>query len=129
MSKRKVVEENQKAGSDLLLLFVGMILVLYAIYCVILTLAYGLENWGYALFFLFMAFAFVFIGKGIIDRIRALMIAGFLYFLLYTLFVTVASIFYEYNLLDTNSLLFLILNVVCAGILFIRLDWYKKIKK
>lgn len=129
MSKKKVIEEEQKTEKDILLLFVGIMLIIYGIYCVMEAVAYGLDNWGYLLFYLFMAFVFVFIAKGIIGRIRALMIAGFLYFLLYVSFITVASIFYEDNLLDTRPLLFLTVNVVCALILFIRLDWYKKFMK
>ncbi len=129
MSKGKVIEENQKAGIDILLLFVGIILVLYAMYFVILTLACGLDNWGYLLFYLFMAFVVVFIAKGIMAKGRIFMIAGFFFFIMYVLFVVVGLVFYGYEISGVIPLIFIIVNLVAALILFIRLEWYKKFMK
>jgi len=105
MSKEKVIEEEPKTGKDVLLLFVGILLIIYGIYCVMVAVAYGSGNWGYFLFYLFMAFVFVFIGKGIMAKERILMIAGFFFFIMYVLFVVVGLIFYGYGA-DMGQVLF-----------------------
>ena len=128
MSKEKVIEEEQKTGKDILLFFVGILLIIYGIYCVMEAVAYGSGNWGYFLFYLFMAFVFVFIGKGIMAKGRILMIAGFFFFIMYVLFVVVGLIFYGYRI-GIIPIIFITVNLAAALILFIRLEWYRKFVK
>ncbi len=129
MSKGKVTEENRKDGIDVPLLSVGLLLILYGFYCVMMAAAYGPGSLGYFVFFLFIAFVFVLIAKGIIARGRIFMIAGFLFFIMYVLFVVVALIFYEYEMGGVIIPLFLIVNSAAALILFIRLGWHEKFMK
>jgi len=128
MSKEKVIEEEPKTGKDVLLLFVGILLIIYGIYCVMVAVAYGSGNWGYFLFYLFMAFVFVFIGMGIMVKGRILMIAGFFFFIMYVLFVVVGLIFYGYET-GIIPIIFITVNLSAALILFIRLEWYRKFVK
>ena len=134
MSKRKITGcevatggENGKTGKDIPLLFVGLILILYAAYCVMVTVAYGFSGWGYAFFFLFMAFVFVFIAKGVANKRRIHVISALIFFVLYIVFIVVALISYGYEVGSILPPLFLLLNLSCALILFIKLEWHRKI--
>lgn len=126
MPSEKVTGENRKGGIDVALLLIGLLLMLYGVYCVMIAAAYGSGSLGYFIFYLFIAFVFVLIAKGIISRGRIFMIAGFLFFIMYVLFVVVALIFYEYEMGGVIIPLFVIVNSVAALILFIKLGWHKK---
>ena len=129
MPSRKVTGENMREGIDVALLLVGLLLILYGVYCVMLAVAYGPSSLGYFLFYLFIAFVFVFIAKGIISWRRLFMIVGFSFFIMYVLFVVVALIFYEEDMSSVVVLILLFMNSAAALILFIKLGWYRKFMK
>ncbi|MEA3255322.1 MAG: hypothetical protein U9Q22_05760 [Candidatus Altiarchaeota archaeon] len=119
--------ENGKTDNDIPLLFVGLILILYAAYCIMVAIAYGFGGWGYASFFLFMAFVFVFIAKGVTNKRRIHVISALIFFVLYVVFIVVALISYGYEANSIITPMFLLLNLACALVLFIKLEWHRKI--
>ncbi len=129
MPGEKVTEENRKGGIDVALLLVGLLLILYGILCVNVAVDYGPSSLGYFLFYLFIAFVFVFIAKGIIAWGRIFMIAGFFFFIMYVVFVVVGLTFYEEDMSGVFVIIPLLVNSAAALILFIKLGWHRKFMK